>query len=194
MYITLLKTAIVLIMISLLGGCVGGAVVAGAAVGGASVGVDPRSAEVMFDDERIELTAAHRIGQTPGLDTTTNIAATSFNHVVLLTGQATTPQARDTTIDVVRHVDKVRQVHNAVTIGPVSSVESRFKDAGLTTKVKLALLSSKGFSAANAKITTEGKVVYLMGVVSHAMAKNIHDTVQQVDGVKRVVDVFEYTD
>jgi len=180
-------------MMALLSGCVGGAVVAGA-VGGASVGVDPRSAEVMVDDERIELTAAHRIGQTPGLDKTTNISVTSFNHVVLLTGQATTQQARDSTIDIVRHVDKVRKVHNAITIGPASSVESRLNDAGLTTKVKLALLSSKGFSAANAKITTEAKVVYLMGIVSHAMAKAIHDTVQQVEGVKRVVNVFEYTD
>ena len=189
----LLMTVVLLGMTTLLGGCVGGAVVAGA-VGGASVGVDPRSAEVMLDDERIELTAAHRIGQAPGLDKTTNISATSFNHIVLLTGQTTTQQARATAIDIVRHIDKVRQVHNAITIGPASSVESRFNDAGLTTKVKLALLSSKGFSAANAKITTEGKVVYIMGIVSHAMAKAIHDTAQQVEGVARVVDVFEYTD
>lgn len=193
MNIRLLKTLVLLSTIAMLCGCVGGAVVAGA-VGGASVGVDPRSAEVMLNDERIELTAARRIGQAAGLDNTTNISATSFNHIVLLTGQATTRQARDAAINIVRHVDKVRRVHNAITIGSASSVESRFRDAGLTTKVKLALLSSKGFSAANAKITTEGKVVYLMGVVSHAMAKAIHETVQQVDGVNRVVDVFEYTD
>ncbi|MBI1194296.1 MAG: BON domain-containing protein [Gammaproteobacteria bacterium] len=189
----LLKIVLFLGLLSMLGGCVGGAVVAGA-VGGASVGVDPRNAEVMLDDERIELTAARRIGQTPGLDKTTNISATSFNHVVLLTGQATTSEARTTAIDVVRHVDKVRKVHNAITVGPASTVQSRLNDAGLTTKVKLALLSSKGFSAANAKIVTESKVVYLMGIVSHAMAKAIHDTVQQVEGVDRAVDVFEYTD
>jgi len=187
------KPLVLIALVALLSGCVGGAVVAGA-VGGASVGVDPRSTEVMLDDERIELTAARRIGQSPGLDKTTNISATSFNHIVLLTGQATTQSARDTAIGIVRHVDKVRQVHNAVTIGPASSVESRLNDAGLTTKVKLALLSSKGFSAANAKITTESGIVYVMGIVSHAMAKSIHETVQQVSGVRRVVDVFEYTD
>lgn len=187
------KLVLVLGLLATLGGCVGGAVVAGA-VGGASVGVDPRSGEVMYDDERIELTSAHRIGQTPGLDKTTNISATSFNHAVLLTGQAASDAARTTAIDIVRHVDKVRKVHNAITIGPMSSVQSRLNDAGLTTKVKLALLSSKGFSAANAKIVTESKVVYLMGIVSHAMAKAILDTVRQVDGVARVVDVFEYTD
>lgn len=190
---TLLKTVICLCLMMLLGGCVGGAVVAGA-VGGASVGVDPRSAEVMLDDERIELTAGRRIAQTQGLDKTTNISATSFNHVVLLTGQATTREARASAIDVVRHVEKVRKIHNAITIGPASSVKSRLNDSGLTTKVKLALLSSKGFSAANAKIVTESGVVYLMGIVSHAMANAIHETVRQVAGVKRVVDVFEYTD
>jgi len=186
--------ALCLLMITgLLQGCVGGAIVAGAAVSGAAIGGDKRQTEVIIDDKGIELSASRAIARTPGLNDETNISITSFNHIVLMTGQATNTRARDRAIDVVRHTNQVRKVHNAVSIGAASSIQSRLVDSGITAKVKLALLSTKGFSAANIKVVTEDKIVYLMGMVDRNTAKSIKDAVGQVSGIDKVIDVFEIT-
>ncbi len=175
----------------LLSACAG--VVAGAA-GGAAIGADERSAATMIDDERIELKANHAIGNDEALRTRTHISVTSFNRIVLLTGQAPDPGLKRRAVEIVRRIDGVRRVHDAITIAEPLPMRERLIDAGLTAKVKTALLSSKGLKAAKIKVVTEGRTVFLMGLTTRSIGAAMASAVQQVEGVAKVVKVFEYTD
>ena len=48
--------------------------------------------------------------------------------------------------------------------------------------------------AGQIKVVTENAVVYLMGLVKHPEADAAAQAASEVDGVKRVVKVFEYLD
>ncbi|MFQ5487457.1 MAG: BON domain-containing protein, partial [Gammaproteobacteria bacterium] len=71
---------------------------------------------------------------------------------------------------------------------------TRSRDTWITTKIKSTLLSSKGVRAIHVKVVTENGVAYLMGLLKHQEADKVARLVQQVEGVKRVVKVFEYLD
>ena len=62
----------------------------------------------------------------------------------------------------------------------------------LTTRIKSELVSERGLPSVHVKVITEKEVVYLMGQVSRAAARRIAEVVQEVDGVRRIVLVFEY--
>ena len=83
----------ILLLALVLQGCTG-AVVGGAAVG-ASVVHDRRTAGVAVEDQDIEFKALHIKLQDETLREHTAISATSYNMVVLLTGQAETAELRD---------------------------------------------------------------------------------------------------
>ncbi len=183
-----------LLLPCLLSACAGGVVVAGAAAGGAAVGADERSASTMVDDERIELEANRALGNDAELREQAHVSVTSFNRIVLLTGQAPDRRLKQRAVDLVRHVKGVRRVHDAITIGRPLPLKERLIDAGLTAKVKTALLSSKGFKATKIKVVTENRTVFLMGLTGHATGASMAAMVQQVEGVRKVVKVFEYTD
>ena len=94
-------------------------------------------------------------------------------------------------------MEKVRRVHNEVTIGEPSTMLARSTDTVITTKVKASLLSVKGyehFDPTRVKVVTEASVVYLMGLLSHAEGDAVAETVREVGGVERVVKIFEYVD
>jgi len=182
-----------LVIPCLLSACAG-VVVAGAAAGGAAVGADERSASTMLDDERIELEANRAIGNDTDLRERAHISVTSFDRIVLLTGQAPDRDLKRRAVDLVRHVKGVRRVHDAITIGRPLPLKERLVDAGLTAKVKTTLLSSKGFKATKIKVVTEDRTVFLMGLTSRATAAAMAAMVRQVDGVRKVVEVFEYID
>ncbi|HEX6834622.1 MAG TPA: BON domain-containing protein, partial [Rudaea sp.] len=66
-----------------------------------------------------------------------------------------------------------------------------------TARVKTALLnitSLSGFDPTRVNVTTSHDIVYLMGLVTHEEADAVVDIARNVDGVDKVVKVFEYTD
>ncbi len=180
-------------LLPMLSACVGGAVVAGAA-GGAAVGVDERTVGGMLDDETLEFKASHAIANEPGFDKGVRVSVTSYSHVVLLTGQVATEAQRRRAVELTQRLAKGRRIYNGITVGPVLAIADRLADAGVTAKIKTALLSAKGAIAVKVKVVTEARTVYLMGLVSRAEGRAAAATVQQVDGVKKVVKLFEYTD
>jgi osmotically-inducible protein OsmY len=173
-------------------GCVGGIIAAGGA--GAAVAVDRRSAGTIVDDEAIELKISAAINEDKDIGEKAHINITSFNYVVLLTGEAPSEAMRDHIVDIARHVEKVRRVYNEIVVAEPTTVKSRSEDAWITGKVKAKLLGMKDVSAANIKVVTENRNVYLMGIVSHAEADAAIEAARFVDGVARVVTLFEYLD
>lgn len=173
-----------------LGGCAV-AIGAGALVG-ADVAHDRRSTGTQIDDEIIELKIEDLIRRDSELWNQCHIDITSFDNVVLLTGEAPTEALRKRVVEYARKVPKVRVVHDEITIAAPSSMLSRTGDAWITSKVKAVLFTQEKFDATRVKVITENGVVYLMGLVTQAEASKATDVARHVDGVQRVVKVFEY--
>ena len=173
----------------LLTGCVP-LLVAGAVGGTALVATDRRSVGAQADDEAIELKIGNNIGT--GYGDRVHVNVTSYNGIVLLTGEVPTPELVTTITQIARTTAKVRSVHNELTVGPVSSVGSRTNDSYITSKVKARFVEANKFAPNHVKVVTERQVVYLMGLVRHDEADTAAQIAATTSGVIRVVKLFEY--
>jgi osmotically-inducible protein OsmY len=181
--------------VPLLGGCAPAAVVGTAY--GASVIHDRRPAQVVLDDEVIELQAKHLYLQARELSDHSRIAVTSYNHIALLTGQADTAAVARGFAEEVSRLPKVRRVHNEVQVGPRISLARESTDALITSRAKIAIGGGRGiedFDATRIKVVTEDGVVYLMGLVTQQEGDVTAEVVRRLPGVKRVVKIFEYVE
>ncbi|MCP5195599.1 MAG: BON domain-containing protein [Gammaproteobacteria bacterium] len=189
------QLASTLLLTLLLSGC------AGLLVGGTAVGVsvahDRRTTGTVIDDQTIELKLYDALNKKlpPG----NQISVTSYNGIVLLTGETVSGAARWQAEDVVRHLDEppVRMVHNELIIAPPSPLSVQSNDVLLTTKVKTALFQINhipGFDPTRVKVVTHRAVVYLMGLVYSTEANAASDVASQVSEVRQVVTLFEIID
>ena len=174
-----------------LSGCVP-VVVAGAVGGAALVATDRRSAGVQLDDESIELKIMNNIGA--GFGDRVHVNATSYNGVVLLSGEVPTQDLVGQIVEIVRTTPKVRRVDNEIVVAPVSSIGTRTNDSYITSKVKARFVEANKFAPNHVKVVTERQVVYLMGLVTRAEADTATQIAATTSGVARVVKLFEYID
>lgn len=182
--------AAVALVSTLLAGCVP-LVVGGAVAGTALVATDRRSVGAQADDEAIELKIANNIGT--GYGDRVHVNVTSYNGIVLLTGEVPTQDLVGTMAEIARTTAKVRRVHNEIVVGPVSDVGARSNDAYITSKVKSRFVeASKTFSPTHVKVVTERGVVYLMGLVRRDEGDTAGQIAATTSGVVRVVKLFEY--
>jgi len=170
-----------------LGGCV--ALAGGAMVGGTLMAVDRRTAGAQIDDQTIELRASSAI--TAAVGDRAHVNATSYNRVVLLTGEVPTEADRAKVEAAVGRVENVRAVINELAVMPNSSIGQRTNDSITIGKVKAALFDAKGIQAAAIKVVTERGNVYLMGRVTDAESTIAGNTARGVAGVVKVIKVFE---
>jgi osmotically-inducible protein OsmY len=170
-----------------LGGCV--AAVGGAMVGGSVMAVDRRSTGAQVDDQTIELRASSAV--TAAIGERGRVSATSYNRVVLLTGEVPTEADRSKVEAAVAKVENVRAVINELAVMPNSSFSQISNDSVVTGKVKAAIFEAKDLQVASIKVVTERGVVYLMGRVTEAEATSAANVTRSVGGVAKVVKVFE---
>lgn len=171
-------------------GCVAPVIVA--AGGGASIAHDKRSNQTMIDDEVIETKAKDVIYQDAERAKRVHINITSYNHVVLLTGEALSRSMRDKVVNIVRNLDKVSRVHNEIRIADLTGFTARTADSWITSKVKTQMLTTKSFDSSRIKVVTENGTVYLMGLVTKETGNQAAAITREISGVKRVVKIFEY--
>lgn len=170
-----------------LGGCV--AVVGGAVAGGTMMAVDRRSTGAQVDDQTIELRASNAV--TAAIGERGNVSATSYNRVVLLTGQVPAEADRAKVEAAVAKVENVRAVVNELAVLPNSDLTQKSTDTLTTTKVKAAFVEARQLQTASIKVVTERGVVYLMGRVTEAEANTAANVTRSIGGVQKVVKVFE---
>ena len=175
---------------SLLAGCVA-VVVGGAVVGGAMVATDRRTSGTQVEDEVIELKAKGRMGETFPNDDVARINTTSYNRMVLLTGEVPTEADKTTAEQVVARIDNVQSVVNELRVGPPNTLKEKTSDAFITTKVKASLVDAKDLFANSIKVVTHRSVVYLMGRVTEREANRATEVARGVSGVAKVVRVFD---
>jgi osmotically-inducible protein OsmY len=170
------------------------AVVVGGAAGAAAVAADPRTSGTILEDQGIEFRIANAVQGDTDLANTANISVTSFNGVVLLTGEAPTAQLKERAYGFAKNDGKVRLVHNEIGIAPPLPFSARNYDTWLTTKAKTKLLGVEELNAAAIKVVTSDTTVYLLGLVKRRQAQVAAKTVSEIEGVSKVVKAFEYTD
>jgi osmotically-inducible protein OsmY len=166
-------------------------VLGGAAATGVMVAEDRRTVGTITEDQGIELRAASRIRDRVR---DAHINVTSYNRMVLLTGEVPDAAAKTTAEKIARAVDNVRGVYNELQVAGNSSMTARANDSYLTSKVKARFVDSRKFSALHVKVVTESNVVYLMGLVNRREANDATEIARTTGGVQKVVRVFEYLD
>jgi len=190
----MIKTLLPLLCcLPLLSGCVAAAAVGGATVGGAVL-YDKRSFATMNQDTIASRKAQHLIDHSKTLKGRSHIAVSTFNHKLLMIGEAQTPELKDYAYNLIKNnVKHINQIYNQVKIEGAASFSQRADDSWLTTKVKTAMLGAKGLHSTQIKVVTEGGDVYLMGLVSHKQGELAANVARRVSGVRKVIKVFEYT-
>ena len=173
---------------TLLSGCAP-LLVGGAVVGGALVATDRRTTGSQVDDETIELKANNRMNDAFG--ERARVSTTSYNRMVLLTGEVPNGADKTTAEQAVARVDNVQSVVNELTIGPINTFGEKTKDAFVTAKVKASLIDAKDVFANSIKVVTHRGTVYLMGRVTEREANRAAEVARGVGGVTKVIKVFE---
>jgi len=185
--------SIALLMALTLSGC-GAAVVAGGVAAGATVAIDRRTTGTVIEDQSIELKAGDLRKADPSIFEHSNIAITSYNLQVLMSGQAESDAVSRRLADQIARLSRVRKVYNEVVTGAEGTWSEAASDTYLTSRVKIALLDIdiKGFDPTVVKVVTSQGTVYLMGLLTQQEADAVTEKARYVSGVKQVVRLFEY--
>lgn len=182
-----LKSIVFLLVTTLLTGCVA-AVVTGAVAG---MVYDRRGIITMEADARL-FHLIHKAIVTNRQFSDSRVLVTSFNRVVLLVGQTPTASLRDLAEKIARTTPGVYRVYNELSVGSPIPLTERSKDSWITSQVRSRLLAKKGLESGSIRIVTENKVVYLMGIVNDQQAALAVDAARRVNGVSKVVKIFQY--
>ncbi len=183
-----LAAAAVLATATFISGCI--PLMVGAAVGGtALVATDRRSIGAQTDDEAIELKFAQSRSNRYGDRVHVNV--TSYNGIVLLTGEVPDAETKTALAEMARSTDRVRRVHDEVAVCAATPLSERTNDTYITSKVKARFVEQNRFSATHVKVVTERGVVYLMGLVRPEEAGAAAQIASSTTGVARVVKLFD---
>jgi len=170
-----------------LGGCV--AAMGGAMVGGSMMAVDRRTTGTQVDDQTIELRASTEVPEAIGQRG--NISVTSYNRVLLLTGEVPTEADRTKAEATAAKIENVRAVLNELAVMPNVSINQITADSITTGKVKAAFVDTPTLQVASIKVVTDRGTVFLMGRLTEAEAAQATQVARSVGGVKKVVKIFE---
>lgn len=164
-------------------------VLGGAVVGGTAVYTDRRTSGTQLEDGAIELKSLTRNSETIG--SRGRVSVTSYNRLVLVTGEVTSEADRALVEKTVSRVENVRSIVNELAVVKELPPSSAGTDAVVTGKVKASLVDSKDLFAQAVKVVTERGTVYLMGRVTEREAARAAEITRGVSGVQKVVRVFE---
>ncbi len=181
------KSILILLIAACLTSCVA-AVVAGAAAG---LVYDKRSVSTMEADARIFHVIHTAIVSDPQFKDS-RILVTSFNRIVLLVGQTSSASLRIVAERIARTAPGVGRVYDEVSLGDPIPLAQRTKDSWITGQVRSSMLTKKGLESGSIRIVTENGVVYLMGIATPEQANLAVDVARRINGVVKVVKIFQY--
>lgn len=181
------RAAAALLAVATLSGCA--ALLVGGAVGTAMVVTDRRTAGVQVEDQSIELKSRTRIREA--VADRGHINTTSFNRMVLITGEVANDADRTAVEQAIARIENVRSTVNELTTAPPSSLAERSGDTILTSKVKATFVDAKDLQSSAFKVVTERGIVYLLGRVTEREAARAVELARSISGVQKVVRVFD---
>ena len=163
----------------------------GGAVMGSLVAIDRRTTGIQIEDEGIEPRTAQGLRQN--LSAGAHVNVTSYNRMVLLTGEVGSAAEKERAERLAKSQENVNSVVNDLAIEPASSLTQRSKDIVITGQVKALLIDAKDLQSNAFKIVVERGVVYLMGRVTNREAQRASEIARStsIGGVVKVVRVFD---
>jgi len=188
------KIFIISLLVCSLQGCA--LLIGGAAIGGAAAAVilyDHRDVKAIFQDNNTVYDIKQKLIANQDISLQCHIVVSSYNGTVLLAGQAPTQALKDKITQITKTIPNIKRLYNELTIEAPSSELTRTSDAWITTKVKTQLLATDALKSGQFKVITENGTVFLMGIVNRSQAQLAVDVSRHIDGVQKVVKVFEYT-
>ena len=187
----ILGRTLLLFLITTLLGCSSTTFLAGAATSGVII-YDRRSIQMIATDQKIIFKSRSLLENNKELRDRTHVDITSFNRMVLLTGQAPSAELRNRVFTLVSSVPKVKKIHNYIKVGGPSSQLTRSSDTWITTKIKSKMLATEHLHSSQIKVLTENGHVYLLGKVSTTQANLAVNIARRVAGVQEVIKLFVY--
>lgn len=163
-------------------------IVGGAMVGSVLVATDRRTTGAQVEDQGIELKSGNVVKE---LATLGHVNVTSYNRMVLLTGEVPDEASRSRVEQALAKIENVKSVVNELAVAGNSSTSSRANDLQLSLKVKASFVDTKDLQANAVKVVVERAQVYLMGRVTEREAGRASELASTVPGVAKVVRVFE---
>jgi osmotically-inducible protein OsmY len=165
-------------------------IIGGVMVGTAMVATDRRTTATQLEDNEIDVKSANRIKDLMG--DKGEAGATSYNRVVLLTGEVPQLSDKASLEQSIAGIENVQSVVNELSVGGFArSMSQRSSDYYTTSKVKTSLIDAKDLFSNSIKIVTYNGVVYLMGRVTEREAERAAEVARGVGGVTKVVKVFQ---
>jgi osmotically-inducible protein OsmY len=153
---------------------------------------DPRTAGVIVDDRIIVSKLSSRIRDK--YPEKAKIHVTSYNNVVLLTGQVSEESIKDDLQLMVLETQSVRDFKDETTVREFSTFRDFTKDGAIKTQVVSLLTRSKDVRIVRVSTTVEAGTVYLMGLVTRDEGETAAQIAASVKNVSKVVKIFEYVD
>ena len=163
-------------------------IVGGAMVGGTMMAIDRRTSGAQVEDQAIELKMLARARE---LSPSGHVNATSYNRMVLLTGEVPNESDKKAVEQAVGRIENVRSIVNELAVMEATTVGTRSSDSVLSARVKASFVDAKDLQAQAIKVNTERGIVYLMGLVTEREAARAAEVARSVSGVNKVVRVFE---
>ena len=166
----------------LISGCVG--IPIAGLIGGSAIAIDlsrdNRSVGTYLNDNVLEAKISNEIRSDATLSSSQiNVSSTNRTHI-------------DRILDIAKSFKNTRKVINRIELAGKSTLASRANDSWITMEVKTALFHSEKVDHLRIKVVTERAHVYLMGLVSTEEADAAAQAARSINGVARVVKVFEY--
>lgn len=163
--------------------------VLGTAIGGAFMATDRRTSGMQVEDQGIEMKASSRIRETVG--DRAHVNATSYNRMILLTGEVPSEADRTAVEQAVSQVENVQSVVNELAVMGNSSLTSRSNDVLINGKIKASFVDARDMFSNAFKVVVERGDVYLMGLVTEREGNRAAEVAAGVGGVTKVVKVFQ---
>lgn len=155
--------------------------------------VTQRSAGTFITDESIERRVKVNLAAQDPVLREANIDVVAHDGVVLLVGQVPSPELKQRAVDIASEAStRIRRIHDELEVTGNTGILARGNDAWISTRVRTLLFTNNTVADANIRVVTENGAVYLMGVVSREQGDQAAALISDINGVTRVVKVFEY--
>lgn len=151
-----------------------------------------RSFGTYLDDERLEVIASVNINKASPDLKLAHVNVTSFNNILLLTGQVPSNEMKVLAQQTSEKINTVRKVYNELQVKGNTGLLVRTNDSWLSTKVKAVFIADDIVDSSKIKVVVEDGVVYLMGLLTQAEADYATEIASNIIGVQEVVKAFEY--
>jgi osmotically-inducible protein OsmY len=185
-----LKLLIILAFACLIQSCMSAAI-SGVSTG-AQAAYNQHNLKNSFRNQSICMKVDHAIHWQTTAYKDSRVSVSTFNNIVLLTGQVPDTALRNNLLVIAKSVPGVTKVYNLTTVSSPTSSLVQISDSWITTKIKSQMIAEEDIDPSQIKVLTENGTVYLIGTVFPNQGALATEIARSTSGVENVVRIFSY--